>query len=218
MLRNHPTQRTCVAVPQLCWFCAQWVDDYSSGYSLGQMVHSSAIHNSLELISWLRDETILEVLERNNRCVMCQSCVAAYASLMNHCDERYIQMQDAYREEQIEEDADHDTMLTEGLSRKLHYGCWLSGRPDIGIRQRIRGQSFTALFKAGLRFEGSVTLDAEGLRRLQSTLCEDSDLREDHDACVEFTQHSGHVYRTKDPALLARIACMKAEVFDVTLL
>jgi len=122
MLRNHPTQRTCVAVPQLCWFCAQWVDDYRSGYSLGQMVHSSAIHNSLELISWLRDETILEVLERNNRCVMCQSCVAAYASLMNHCDERYIQMQDAYREEQIEEDADHDTMLTEGLSRKLHYG------------------------------------------------------------------------------------------------
>lgn len=218
MVRNHSTQPTRVAVPELCWFCAEWVDDYRSGYCLGQMVHSSCIHNSLELISWLRDETTLEVLERNNRCVMCQGCVATYTSLVNHCDERYIQMQDAYREEQIEEDVDHDTMLGEGLVRKWHYRCWLTGRPDIGIRHRIRGQTFTALFKAGLRFEGSVTLDTEGLRRLQSSLCENRNLREDHDVVAEFTEHIGDVYRTNDPALLARIAHMRAEVFDVSLL
>ena len=207
-----------MAVQQLCWFCAQWVNDYRNGNSLGQMVHSSVINNGLELALGLQDETNSEVLERNNRCVMCQDCVATYTSRMNHCDERYIQMQDAYREEQIKEDADHDTMLGEPLVRQLHYGCWLTGRPDIGIRHRIRGQTFTALFKAGLRFDGSVTLDDEGLRRLQSLSCEDRNLREDHDVVAEVTQHIGDVYRTNDPALLARIAHMKAEVFDVSLL
>lgn len=204
---------------KLCWFCAKWVTEYIGGNSLGEMVHSSFLYNSLELASGLQqDQTPQGILERNNRCIICEKCLATHSAKMTGLDKCYIAQQNAWLEEQREEICDDDVMPGQGLIRHLPFGCWLSGRPDEGIKSRIRSHSLVSLFEFGLRFEGSVTLASLGLKRLQSRTPTDDSVREVESIPPEFVQNIMDAYRANEPSLIMGIAHMRAEIFDVSLM
>ena len=136
---------------------------------------------------------------------------------MTVLDSSYIDLQNARLNEQHEEILDNDTMRGQGLVRHLPFGCWLSGRPDVGTKYRIRSHSLSSLFECGLRLEGSVTLDSQGLKRLQSRTPMDDSGREVLSIPPEFVQNIMDAYRTNEPSLLMGIAHMRAEILDVSL-
>lgn len=185
------------------------------GNSLGEMIYSSRIDVSQEIISGSVHNFLPCHLESfQNRLKICQKCMLLMSSQFGTLPITYVEEGKRLLREQWEETINADTGLVEWNERRYPFGCWLSCFPDLGVRQKFYSLTIIDLYERGLRFKGEIWVDVLSARQFTEKFGGCMQHSHQFHEFVDHVQEAIHVDDTDFPLRLSQV---RGTVYDISI-
>ncbi len=188
----------------ICWFCGQLKNDYTSGSSIGRMVYS---------------EDINILVDMDNSCTqndsrICHECLEKYLLECGPIDQDY-QNQHLNNYKLLQgEICDVITYLVDKNKRKYPLGCWFGWLPNIEVRKKWYSLRIADLYDLGLRFSGMWSYEKEDMEsfffRFPVSENKINKLPDGFEEHINSTMHCPY------PSFISDIAQLRAEIYDIT--
>jgi hypothetical protein len=210
--KGKPNNRDEVA-GRVCWYCGLRKMQGLSGHTIGEMAYSSSIHFSSDRVcaSEKLSDSSLDSLESG--LWICDTCLELCSRELPKLDSAYVEFFASERNVQEQEIADRDTFLVAWYEMSRPFGCWLTGLPEVGPRDRFFCLPIGMLYENGWRLRGRIKIEDKAARRLMQRYGGDP---LNPGPSREFVNHVKTHIVFDDDEFASQLYTLRAEIFDVS--